>query len=444
MQLGILRSDYMLDRDPSSGEQRPLQVEVGCPPCPLTLSGSPPTYQPQPQVNTIASSFGCLSALVGELHRFVLDTLAARGPAAAQLLQEAGFPAAAAAEPALLQQRSPPNLSTRMIAFALAMGHFVYGRAAGSIVVFLVQAGERNMADQRLLQQELFSGHGVRAEFLTFQEMGAAAYTAPAAEGDGAGSQLRVRLGTEDLEVTVVYFRSGYGPGDYPSDAEWALREMIERSASIKCPSVGYQLAGTKKVQQLLCGAGVVERFVGAEKGLLLRRCFAAQYGLGDSGEEAAAAAAAIADGAQWVVKPQREGGGNNLYGADVSAFLRAPPAGASSAFVLMQRMFPQPHESHFLREGALQRTRAVSELGVYGSFLGDGSDSAVLNACCGYLLRVKGEGTDEGGVATGYSVLGSVVLDGDLEPPEAESTDDLARSIDRVKGILDGGERAL
>ena len=32
---------------------------------------------------------------------------------------------------------------------------------------------------------------------------------------------------------------------------------------------------------------------------------------------------AATADGAPWVLKPQREGGGNNLYGKELSAFLQ-------------------------------------------------------------------------------------------------------------------------
>jgi glutathione synthase len=35
-----------------------------------------------------------------------------------------------------------------------------------------------------------------------------------------------------------------------------------------------------------------------------------------------AAADAALADGARWVLKPQREGGGNNLYGVELSQFL--------------------------------------------------------------------------------------------------------------------------
>ena len=31
---------------------------------------------------------------------------------------------------------------------------------------------------------------------------------------------------------------------------------------------------------------------------------------------------AAIKDGSKWVLKPQREGGGNNLYGVELSDFL--------------------------------------------------------------------------------------------------------------------------
>jgi glutathione synthase len=48
--------------------------------------------------------------------------------------------------------------------------------------------------------------------------------------------------------VSVVYFRAGYAPSDYFGEDEWAARALIERSAAIKCPTLGYQLAGTKKV----------------------------------------------------------------------------------------------------------------------------------------------------------------------------------------------------
>jgi glutathione synthase len=59
-----------------------------------------------------------------------------------------------------------------------------------------------------------------------------------------------------------VYFRAGYVPAHFPTEVEWRAREMLERSTAIKCPWLGLQLANTKKVQQVLAGAGIVERFV--------------------------------------------------------------------------------------------------------------------------------------------------------------------------------------
>jgi hypothetical protein len=52
-------------------------------------------------------------------------------------------------------------------------------------------------------------------------------------------------------------------------------RALIESSTACKCPSVTYQLAGSKKVQQDLARPGVVERFVGQEQGAALRQLFA-------------------------------------------------------------------------------------------------------------------------------------------------------------------------
>ena len=52
----------------------------------------------------------------------------------------------------------------------------------------------------------------------------------------------------------------------YPTEREWDARLMIERSKAIKSPSIHYHLGGTKKVQQELARAGVLERFVKSEE----------------------------------------------------------------------------------------------------------------------------------------------------------------------------------
>ena len=56
---------------------------------------------------------------------------------------------------------------------------------------------------------------------------------------------------------------------------------MMERSAAIKCPTVPYQLSGTKKVQQVLAQPGMVEKFLpeaSAEAVKKIRQTFAGQY----------------------------------------------------------------------------------------------------------------------------------------------------------------------
>jgi len=217
-----------------------------------------------------------------------------------------------------------------------------------------------------------------------------------------------------EFEVSVAYFRAGYSSDDYPSELEWQARSMIERASATKCPNVAYQLAGTKKIQQVLCEVGMVERFLQPKEAAAVRKCFAAQYSLGSmaTSESRQAVEDAIRDGSKWVLKPQREGGGNNLYGDELSAFLSKHKNDALlTSYVLMQRIFPLPQTSAMLRKGQLSIADTISELGVYGCFLGDGQADSMLNEAAGYLLRTKQVGVDEGGVATGYSVLNSVVL---------------------------------
>lgn len=60
----------------------------------------------------------------------------------------------------------------------------------------------------------------------------------------------------------MVYFRAGYEPGQYHGQFEWDARYLIEKSLAIKCPSIHYHLAGTKKVQQALAKPGILKRFL--------------------------------------------------------------------------------------------------------------------------------------------------------------------------------------
>jgi glutathione synthase len=78
-----------------------------------------------------------------------------------------------------------------------------------------------------------------------------------------------------------------------------------------------------------------------------------------------------------------------------------------------MQRIFPKLQSTIFCRQGHCEFGQSISEVGIYGTYLGYGNTKQpdIMNDYAGYLLRTKGSGTDEGGVATGYSVLNSIAL---------------------------------
>jgi hypothetical protein len=73
---------------------------------------------------------------------------------------------------------------------------------------------------------------------------------APQGGGGGGGGALQDR---EQSECTCRPLRLPF-PSCAPfcqTTSEWAARTLIERSAAVKCPTVAYHLAGTKKVQQV-------------------------------------------------------------------------------------------------------------------------------------------------------------------------------------------------
>ena len=231
------------------------------------------------------------------------------------------------------------------------------------------------------------------------------------------GRQLRDVDGSPPSLISVVYMRAGYTPGDYPSEVEWTGRRVMEVSNSVLCPPVVYQLAGCKKVQQELALPGGVERFLPPADAALLRTCFAGLWpAAGGGGDAAAAQSRALQSPSQFVLKPQREGGGNNLYGEALATALGEGPGALSPAdrggYILMQRITPTPFPAVLVRGGApVTLPSCVTELGVYSGYVGVGGGAPVYDAVLGTLLRTKPAESDEGGVAAGYAVVDSLML---------------------------------
>ena len=275
----------------------------------------------------------------------------------------------------------------------------------------MVLSSESNLFDQRKLEFILWKEHGIRCIRKSLAQVGAAGvfsaesgtFSMPSSEG-------------VLQEVAVAYYRSGYMPQHYPSEESWSARLKIERSRAIKCPTVGYQLAGSKKVQQDLAMPGVLDRFFPpsdpSSAGAIasLRASFAQLFPLDSSELSSAAVKAALAHPEDFVLKPQREGGGNNLYRQELSDKLSSASPTELSAYILMSRIVPPVYQMALVRDSKVDITPGISELGTYGGFLGTGGH-VICNEATGFLLRSKSTAFDDGGVAAGVAYLDSPCL---------------------------------
>ncbi|KAG6012707.1 hypothetical protein E4U54_007336 [Claviceps lovelessii] len=388
LSLGLFRSDYMAHKDDSV---------------------RPPLDQlKQVEFNTIASSFGGLSVRTAQLHAYLSRT---------------AYP--------FLQQPVPDgtldlpeNKAVEGLAGGMEAAYHAYGAPQSGYtkcIIFLVQGDERNIWDQRHLEYQLAKSSPAipvfRLAFADIMERTSLAQT-----------EKRQLLYSSPVnpaakyEVAVVYMRAGYGPGDYPDQRAWDARCQLERSHAIKCPSVLTQLAGTKKVQQVLATprspteASVLSRFVKDDtpSAVELWKTFTNIYPM-DTSEMGLAARKMALEPEQcqhYVLKPQREGGGNNIYGRAIPDYLTSIPESRWGSFILMELIKPQTQRNLILRNGRIEEGNVINELGVYGACLWNHQSGAILhNEEAGWLLRTKGDKSEEGGVAAGYGCMDSVSL---------------------------------
>ncbi|KAB1262908.1 Glutathione synthetase [Camelus dromedarius] len=436
--LGLNRSDYMFQHN-ADGSPALKQIEI----------------------NTISASFGGLASRTPAVHRHVLNVLSKTREAAKILsnnpskglalgiakawelygsakgqadfinqglqfyfhLQPPGFLLHIFLEGSCVLVLTPKGVwdggKTSSVAI---VGHLCSFPSA--LVLLIAQEKERNIFDQRAIENELLARniHVIRRRFEDVSEKGSL-------------DQDR-RLFMDGQEVAVVYFRDGYMPSHY-SLQNWEARLLLERSCAVKCPDIATQLAGTKKVQQELSRVGMLEHVLPGQPEAVarLRATFAGLYSLdmmllyttagpqllhlwpktvgdcflafcqGEEGDQAITEA--IAAPSRFVLKPQREGGGNNLYGEEmVQALEGLKDSEERASYILMEKIEPEPFGNCLLRSGSPARVvQCISELGIFGVYVRQGK-TLVMNKHVGHLLRTKAIEHADGGVAAGVAVL--------------------------------------
>lgn len=365
------------------------------------------------EVNTFAVAFNSLARRVQKLHSYI-------------------------SRPSVCVCKNSPKLLGIEDELARAHRYYVKNilfssydqKTTTTVILFVVQPGETNIYDQTYPELALWETHGISCVRLTLGDVFRRCCLDPETR-----TLMLESSGDAAVLISVVYFRAGYAPEDYPSEAEWSAREMMERSNAICCPWIGMHLAGTKRVQQHLTCIPV--RLDPSETDVL-QTCLVDQHALDCKDEQTIAALVhAVAHPDCWVIKPQREGGGNLIYGLAVEqlatkalASLLAPRCSFSPSlpeyaqYTLMKRIVALEEKNCMLvRDGELCIVDGIHEYGFFSSCFqtkamdeegGHDDDENQLNenqVCfLGNLVRTKKVGVEEGGVSCGASYLSSLI----------------------------------
>ncbi|KAK5115026.1 hypothetical protein LTR62_001723 [Meristemomyces frigidus] len=400
---GLFRSDYMLNETASSGSLGDAQKEV-------TLK--------QVEMNTFSCAGACHGEIVGNMHQALLR----------RRLAEDGI------DPTP-QSVLPTNTNTSDIVNCLAMAHRTYESQFGLVsahitmddrrtapqrrcVLMIVQPYNFNVADERPIEYGLWKDVNVPCYRCEWQDIPKHAFL-----GGDRALFYRPLSSKKEYEVSVVYYRAGYDLREYADDIEGSdIRYMLETSRAIKCPDILGHLVGFKSVQRALAEAGVVERFSTGLDGAqvaAVKDTFMSMYALGDmatdEGKEVALDHSFMKD---YVLKPNLEGGGNNIFSTDIPAFLEHIPLNDWHRYNY-QRLITPPAETTgiLLTTNEIYQGPVVSELGILGLAMwrrdhaGKEDVKIFENKAIGFTFKTKPTDVDEMSVVKGYGCFDTPML---------------------------------
>ncbi len=259
-----------------------------------------------------------------------------------------------------------------------------------SIALMVVQPNELNVFDQFGLLHEL-RVHRILMKRVTFEDLFQHAKV--------VGKELYY----QDSLVSLVYWRTGYRPEDYASYQAWEMRMLMERADTFHCPDATLQLAGMKSVQQELTNPEALQLFLNSQQIQKLKKCYVA---LRKWGKDIAQQVLQNPDG--YVLKPQREGGGNNFFGQEIVKAVSSFSQKELEAHIVMEYIPAQRHDARLLVNESLTCEKCVTEVGIYGGAVWQ-DGKIQKNTNLGYLARTKLASENEGGVCAGYACLNSL-----------------------------------
>ena len=275
-------------------------------------------------------------------------------------------------------------------------------------VLMIVQPDNFNIADERPIEYGLWEDHNIPCYRCEWPEV----LRRTSLTTTNHKLIFRIdNIGVQtELEVSVIYYRAGYTADEYLDDQGRQTRLRLEMARAIKCPDVLTHLTTFKAVQQALTEEGAVERFMSIDAARRIRETYMPMMKMNTSPSQFHGIATDSRQAAGFILKPNLEGGGHNIYGENIPTFLTEMPRELWAKYILMRRILPPSGKT----PGALATAEGlyegpvVSELGILGSVLwrkGEGGRSVEVlrNLAAGWTFKTKPAHVDEMSVVKGY-----------------------------------------
>ena len=372
---GVFRSDYML--------QRPTENDGVC--------------LKQVEMNTFSCAGVSHAERIANMHRHLARVRSNdQGPAAWN------------------DERLPQSHNVRSVVNLLKAAHEKYTSthttSAPVAVLMPVQPFNFNIADERPIELGLWEA-GIPCYRCEWR----AALERTTLTTDRT-LIFRPTIGPAEVEISAIYYRAGYAAEEYREPGMQA-RVRFETSRAIKCPDILTNITNFKAVQQALSQPGALERFISVEKAERLRKTFMPMQILDNSadGLEARKKALDPEKVVNYVLKPNLDGGGHNIYRDAIPAHLSTKPEESWHKYIIMRLIEPPPTTGTLMMPQDLYHGEVVSELGVWGTCLwerGEGGNvEFVENEVAGWTFKSKPAEVDEMSVVKGYGCFDCPLL---------------------------------
>ena len=307
-----------------------------------------------------------------------------------------------------------------------------------SIIIFIIQKTETNIFDQYSLSDELYNKYKIPSIRMTLEEV-----KEKCVQDENGNLTLDGKL------ISLFYFRAGYCENDYPNEESWKGRELIELSTAIKVPDINTFLTTFKIFQYELSKPKILMRYCHTE--LIINdiiRFFGGIFSIRDMPtEEIKELLNKVKNEPdKYILKPMKEGGGNNITGEKLKEIIPEEGAEISDLIknsVIVDKIESYEHEGLVIRDEKLMIQNSISEYSIYGIILTN-ENNLIMNKSVSFLVRTKEKSSVEGGIIEGAGAIDiPCLLDVQLETKLNKKVEITAEEIQKYLDDVKAAEEA-